>query len=82
MPEAPDGWNLVDDAFVREFEFASFAAAAQFVAVIGRIADEVDHHPEVDLRYPGIVTVHVTSHDTGGVTDRDVRLATLLNASA
>lgn len=82
MLEAPDGWNLVDEAFVREFAFPSFAAAAQFVAVIGRIADEVDHHPEVDLRYPGIVTVHVTSHDTGGVTDRDVRLATLLNASA
>jgi 4a-hydroxytetrahydrobiopterin dehydratase len=82
MPEVPDGWNRVDDALVREFAFASFAAAAEFVARVGRVADHIDHHPEVSLRYPGVVTVHTTSHDAGGVTDRDVRLAELLNASA
>jgi 4a-hydroxytetrahydrobiopterin dehydratase len=49
--------------------------------LIGRIADDIDHHPEVALRYPGIVTVHTTSHDTGAVTKRDVRLAELVNAA-
>ena len=80
MVETPVGWSLVDGTFVREFAFPSFAEAAEFVARIGRAADELDHHPEVGLRYPGIVTVHTTSHDTGGVTSRDVRLAALVEA--
>ncbi len=82
MAEAPAGWSFVDDAFVREFTFLTFARAAEFVARVGRIADDIDHHPEVSLRYPGIVTVHTTSHDTGGVTARDVRLAALVGALA
>lgn len=81
MPNAPDGWQHIADAYVREFTFATFADAAAFVAVIGRIADDIDHHPEVALRYPGIVTVRTVSHDTGAVTERDVRLAELVNAA-
>lgn len=77
--EPPEGWEQVDESFVREFPFTSFASAAEFVSRIGRIADEVDHHPDVALRYPGVVTVCTTSHDVGRVTSRDVRLATLLN---
>jgi pterin-4a-carbinolamine dehydratase len=81
VPNAPDGWQHIADAYVREFTFATFADAAAFVAVIGRIADDIDHHPEVALRYPGIVTVRTVSHDTGAVTERDVRLAELVNAA-
>jgi 4a-hydroxytetrahydrobiopterin dehydratase len=73
---------LVDHGFVREFTFPSFAAAAGFVARIGRIADDIDHHPEVALRHPGVVAVHTTSHDSGTVTARDVRLAELIDAEA
>lgn len=75
MPDAPAGWSRIGEAYVREFTFATFALAAEFVARVGRLADDIDHHPEVSLRYPGIVTVHTTSHDTGTVTSRDVRLA-------
>lgn len=78
--EPPTGWSFVDDGFVREFSFATFAQAAEFVARVGRAADEVDHHPEVALRYPGIVTVHTTSHDSGGVTARDVKLARIVDS--
>lgn len=80
--ETPSGWVRNGDAFVREFAFPSFALAGEFVAKIGRIADEVDHHPEVALRYPGIVTVHTTSHDVGTVTARDLRLVVLIEAAA
>lgn len=80
--ETPAGWAGVGDTFVREFTFASFALAAEFVARVGRIADDIDHHPEVSLRYPGIVTVHTTSHDVGTVTSRDVRLAALIDAAS
>lgn len=79
--ETPVGWARVGEAFAREFAFPSFALAAEFVARVGRIADEVDHHPEVSLRYPGIVTVRTTSHDSGTVTSRDVRLAALVDAA-
>ncbi len=79
MPDVPPGWQLVDRAFVREFQFPSFSLAAEFVARVGRIADDIDHHPEVSLRHPGIVTVHTTSHDSATVTARDVRLATLVD---
>ena len=82
MPDTPTGWVLVDRAFVREFAFPSFAQAAEFVARVGRVADDIDHHPEVSLRYPGIVTVHTTSHDAAGVTARDVRLAALVDELA
>ncbi|MBM3729414.1 MAG: 4a-hydroxytetrahydrobiopterin dehydratase [Actinobacteria bacterium] len=82
MADTPPGWHLVDGAFVREFRFPSYAQAAEFVARIGRIADEVDHHPEVSLQYPGVVSVHTTSHDAGGVTSRDVRLTALVDALA
>lgn len=82
MLEAPQGWQLVGDSFMREFSFATFSRAAEFVALIGRLADEVDHHPEVSLRYPGIVTVSTTSHDAGTVTLRDVRLAGRIDALA
>ncbi|MFM7744163.1 MAG: 4a-hydroxytetrahydrobiopterin dehydratase [Actinomycetota bacterium] len=82
MPETPTDWQLVDHAYVREFSFPSFARAAEFVARVGRVADDIDHHPEVSLRYPGIVTVHTTSHDAGGVTSRDDRLAALIDELA
>ena len=80
MVETPAGWSILGGAFVREFAFPTFAAAAEFVARVGRLADDIDHHPEVSLRYPGVVTVHTTSHDADGVTARDVRLAALVDA--
>jgi 4a-hydroxytetrahydrobiopterin dehydratase len=78
--DTPVGWSIVAGAFVREFTFPTFAAAAEFVARVGRLADDIDHHPEVSLRYPGIVTVYTTSHDADGVTARDVRLVALVDA--
>lgn len=80
-PDAPSGWLREGDAFVREFRFPSFSLAAEFVARVGRIADDIDHHPEVSLRHPGIVTVHTTSHDVGTVTARDAKLAGLVDSA-
>lgn len=79
--DTPSGWVNIDGVFVREYAFSTFALAAEFVATIGRIADEIDHHPDVDLRYPGIVTVRTISHDVGEVTARDARLATMIDAA-
>ena len=60
----------------------SYAEAADLVATIGALADEADHHPEVELRYPGVVRVVLTTHTTGGVTGHDVALAEQISAVA
>lgn len=51
-----------------------FATGLKVVNAIGAAAEEMDHHPDLDLRY-GRVDVRLSSHDAGGITERDVRLA-------
>ncbi|MDP2772959.1 MAG: VOC family protein, partial [Nocardioides sp.] len=58
-----------------------FATGLALVNEIGAAADELDHHPDVDLTYPS-VTVRLTSHDVGGVTSRDVELARRISSAA
>jgi 4a-hydroxytetrahydrobiopterin dehydratase len=55
-----------------------FAAGLQLVDAIGAAAEEMDHHPDLDLRYTR-VDVRLTSHDAGGVTERDLRLARVIS---
>ncbi|MFN0028591.1 MAG: VOC family protein [Acidimicrobiales bacterium] len=53
----------------------AFRAAAAFIETVAQAADEADHHPDVDLRYPGRVHVVLTTHAARGLTDRDITLA-------
>ncbi len=74
-----DGWRLDGDAIVRDLDFDGFRAA---IAFIDRVADEADaanHHPELTNVYSK-VTVRLSSHDVGGVTDRDLDLARRIDA--
>jgi 4a-hydroxytetrahydrobiopterin dehydratase len=70
-----DAWRYAVGALHAEFECGSFAIGAGLVASIAAAADRADHHPEVALRYPGVVRVDLSTHDAGGVTDLDVALA-------
>ncbi len=63
------------------FGTGSFGAGAAFVAAMGRLTDTVGHHPDVDLRAEHVQLV-LRSHDVGGVTERDVRLAERISALA
>ena len=54
--------------------FPDFAAALAFVDAVGAVAEAQSHHPEIDLRW-GRVVLGVSSHDVGGLTDRDLRFA-------
>ena len=67
-------WGFMDEAFVRTFRFADFVHAIDFVNQLAEIAEEHRHHPDIDIRY-NKVTLRLSSHDAGGVTVRDVRLA-------
>ncbi len=72
-PDAP-AWDLVDGTLVRTIECPSFAAALDLVMAVGRLAEEADHHPDIDLRWRTVRLVLVT-HDAGGITQLDLDLA-------
>lgn len=74
-------WRWLLGALRARFETGSFGAGAAFVAAVGRLTDAVGHHPDVDLR-AGHVQLMLRSHDVGGVTERDVRLAEQISALA
>lgn len=76
----PD-WRLLVAALHARFDTPSYAAGLGLVAAIGAVADELDHHPDLDLRY-GHLNVKLSSHDVGGVTQRDLRLATWISELA
>jgi 4a-hydroxytetrahydrobiopterin dehydratase len=69
-----DDWRILYSTLHARFETGDFATGLRLVAAIGEAAGAADHHPDVDLSY-GRVDVRTRSHDVGGVTARDVRLA-------
>ena len=73
-------WELDEEtgAIVRELEFPTFEQAIQFVNRVAQDADDRDHHPDIDIRYRR-VTLALVSHDVGGLTDRDRRMARLVD---
>lgn len=79
--ELLDDWRYVLGALHARFETGDFATGLALVADIGADAEAADHHPDVDLRYPH-VSVRLSSHDVGGVTLRDVRLARVISKHA
>jgi 4a-hydroxytetrahydrobiopterin dehydratase len=70
-----DDWRVSLGRIEALFRAGSFAAAAQLVAGIAAAADAADHHPDIDLRYPGVVHVVLSTHSTGGLSDLDASLA-------
>ncbi len=70
-----DDWNEESGALQKDFRFEDFAEALAFVNQVGAAAEEVDHHPDVDIRW-NTVTLRLSTHSAGGVvTDRDRDLA-------
>ncbi len=68
-------WTPGLGAIHTEFVAETFSAAAQLVGAFGQAADRLDHHPEIHIRYPGVVGVSVSTHAVGGLSDLDERLA-------
>ena len=65
------GWSRDGDAITRKFTFAGFPDAIAFVVRLGFDAQAADHHPDLSINYKR-VTVTWSTHDEGGVTDKDV----------
>ncbi|MDP1912372.1 4a-hydroxytetrahydrobiopterin dehydratase [Brevundimonas sp.] len=68
-------------AIIRNLTFADFNAAFGFMTRVALLADKVDHHPEWSNVY-NRVEVLLTTHDAGGVTDRDIRMARFIDEAA
>ena len=76
-----DDWVPQDDLVAVRYRTGSFGRGVEFVVEIGRLADALDHHPDVDLRY-GSVSLRLTTHDAGGLTQLDIELARQIAAAA
>jgi len=69
----PD-WKKRGATLTRTFVFKDFPAAIKFVNVIAKLAEQAGHHPDIDIRW-NKVTLTLTTHDAGGLTERDFALA-------
>jgi 4a-hydroxytetrahydrobiopterin dehydratase len=75
------GWTRDADEIVKTFEFDTFPSAIAFVDRVAEAAEAANHHPDVDIRYSKI-TCRLTSHDSGGLTEKDTSLAKRLDQLA
>lgn len=69
------GWTLHDNKLImRGYSFPDFSAALAYVNRVGELAEAAGHHPDINLRY-NRVSLTLTTHDAGGLTERDFALA-------
>ncbi len=80
LAELP-GWKRQGKAIEKTFDLKGFKAAMAFAGTVGELADRADHHPDILIQYSK-VTLTLSSHDKGGITDRDLRLARQIEAAA
>jgi 4a-hydroxytetrahydrobiopterin dehydratase len=72
--QLPDGWDRDGDEIVRTYEFETYLGGVGFAAGAGGLAQEAFHHPEMTIGWRE-VEVRLTTHDAGGVTEKDIELA-------
>jgi 4a-hydroxytetrahydrobiopterin dehydratase len=71
-------WTLRGSAISRQFRFVDFAEAMRFVNRVARLAEAANHHPDITINY-NKVKLSLTTHDEGGLTTKDLKLARRLN---
>lgn len=68
------GWELKDKAIRKEFMFPTFSDAMVFVNEVAQYAEDINHHPDIEIHYNRVILAS-TTHDMEGVTEKDVDLA-------
>jgi 4a-hydroxytetrahydrobiopterin dehydratase len=76
---ALDGWEGDLEGITRTVEAVSFPAAIELVRAVADIAEDMDHHPDIDIRWRR-VTFTLSTHDAGGVTQLDIDQAKRIDA--
>lgn len=74
-------WSELNGAIQRTFQFADFVEAMRFVNRVADAAEAMQHHPDVLIRY-NKVTLTLSTHDAGGITEKDFDLARKVDAMA
>ncbi len=69
-----DGWTLKGKEIQRTFEHKDFVRAMGFVQSVALLAEKANHHPDIDIRW-NKVTLTLSTHSEGGLTEKDFRLA-------
>ena len=69
-----DGWTRDADMIGKTYELPSFMDAIAFVERVATLAEAADHHPDIDIRYRN-VHIALSTHDAGGITQKDFDLA-------
>lgn len=67
-------WTNVESVLHKRFAFKTFAESIAFVNELAQYAEELDHHPDIDIRF-NVVALTLSTHDSGGVTDLDIQMA-------
>jgi len=74
-------WSRHDDEIRASFSAPSFRAAIELVTAIADQAEEMDHHPDIDIRYT-TVSLALSTHSAGGITSADIEMARRIDAAA
>ena len=80
LQELP-GWKREGKTLVKTYDMHAFKGAVAFVSKVADLAERADHHPDIFIQVKK-VTVTLSSHDVGGVSARDLRLARQIEAAA
>lgn len=75
------GWSRRGDSITKTFAFERFPDGIAFVGRVAAIAEEMNHHPDIDIRYTK-VTMTLSTHDAGGITKADLTLAERIESAA
>lgn len=73
------GWSREAHSLVRAVESDTFALGIRLVDAVAVVADELNHHPDMDIRWT-TVTFRLSTHSSGGITDNDIELAKRIDA--
>jgi 4a-hydroxytetrahydrobiopterin dehydratase len=68
------GWSRRVDVLTKLYQFKNFVDAMNFVNHVAELAEQANHHPDIDIRYSK-VTLALSTHDAGGITQNDIDLA-------
>ena len=73
LTAVPD-WQRHGEVISRTYQFKDFPVAMKFVNAVAELAEQAQHHPDVDIRW-NKVTLALTTHDAGGLSEKDFALA-------
>ncbi|MCS6984064.1 MAG: 4a-hydroxytetrahydrobiopterin dehydratase [Leptospiraceae bacterium] len=75
------GWNVKEGALFKSFTFADFQEAFSFMTQVALAAEKMNHHPDWQNSY-NRVEIYLKSHDVNGITERDIKLAQMIEKAA